>query len=206
LQLGVTNESLVLTSTVVINVIATANSTINGAVATYINPIIPKGFKAIYDGAVWPTDWDKGLVIQDALGNQFVWIPVDGTNVPYAKWCTTDISYTETTDDILPIGITSETNQITKYGGFYIARYEARDVSTKLVSKKNIYDLAGGSWKFTSEKCEVTFDDIVMSCCILRAGDYSLWGSDFPADSRYAQFADSLSVGGLNFRVALYIL
>ncbi len=46
-----------------VNVIATANSTVNGQDTSYSNPIIPKGFKAINDGTKWPTDWNKGLVI-----------------------------------------------------------------------------------------------------------------------------------------------
>jgi Tfp pilus assembly protein PilE len=117
--------------------IATTNTTVNGAMASYSNPIIPVGFKAINDVAIWPTDWNKGLIIEDASGNQFVWVPVDGTNVPYAKWCTTGTSYTTTTDDTLPAGIASEVSQITKYGGFYIARFEAGKESTAtLVSKK----------------------------------------------------------------------
>ncbi|MDD2376825.1 MAG: hypothetical protein PHD15_05225 [Clostridia bacterium] len=126
---------------VAVNVIATENSTVNGQAATYQNPIIPTGFKAINDGTVWPTDWNTGLVIEDASGNQFVWVPVDGENVSYAKNFTYPTNYgatsLNTTDDELPDEVTSETNQITKYGGFYIARYEAGNSSNILVSKKN---------------------------------------------------------------------
>jgi Tfp pilus assembly protein PilE len=138
-EMNITNGAALppLYGTVAVNVIATSNSTINGASPTYSNPIIPNGFKAINDGTVWPTNWNTGLVIQDALGNQFVWVPVDGTSVTYAKWCTKGSSYTTASDDILPAGITSETNQITKYGGFYIARYEAgKEGASTLVSKK----------------------------------------------------------------------
>jgi Tfp pilus assembly protein PilE len=125
-----------------INVIATVNSTVNGLVATYSNPIVPKGFKAVTTtDANWTnvsTDWNKGLVIEDTSGNQFVWVPVDGTNVTYSKWCTTNISYASTTDDTLPSGVTAENTQIANYGGFYIARYEAGNSSNVLVSKQNI--------------------------------------------------------------------
>lgn len=124
-----------------VNVIATVNSTVDGTVPVYTNPIIPKGFKAVNDTAVWPTDWNSGLVIEDGSGNQFVWVPVDGTNVPYAKWCTTGISYNHASisDDTLPSGVVNETEQITKYGGFYIARYEAgKEGASTLVSKKTI--------------------------------------------------------------------
>jgi len=132
ISIGIPNES-----GLGVNVIATVNLTVNGGSAAYNNPIVPKGFKAISDGVEWPTGWNSGLVIEDTVGNQFVWVPVDGTNVPYKKWCTTNISYVNTTDDTLPSGITNETNQITKYGGFYIARYEAGNVASVLVSKKN---------------------------------------------------------------------
>jgi formylglycine-generating enzyme required for sulfatase activity len=111
-----------------LGVIATENTTINGEMPTYYNPIIPKGFKAINDNTVWPKDWNKGLVIEDASGNQFVWVPVDGTNVPYVKKITYPASFTpsvsNTYDDFIPIGIT-EADQISLYKGFYIARYEA---------------------------------------------------------------------------------
>ena len=29
----------------------------------------------------------------------FVWVPVDGTNVPYKKWCTIGRSYSDCSDD-----------------------------------------------------------------------------------------------------------
>ncbi len=123
-----------------LNVVATQNSTINGQIPTYYNPIIPKGFKAVEDGTVWPTDWNNGLVLQDAAGNQFVWVPIDITNVTYAKWCTPGTSYDDPGlfDDALPQYVTNELNQIIKYNGFYIARYEAgKEGTDTLVSKKN---------------------------------------------------------------------
>ncbi|MDD2376673.1 MAG: hypothetical protein PHD15_02835 [Clostridia bacterium] len=122
-----------------VNVIATENSTVTGQATTYDNPIIPKGFKAINDGTVWPTDWNTGLVIEDSSGNQFVWVPVDGTDVTYTKWCTTGRSYTSTSDDTTPPGII-EIDQINSYGGFYIARYEA------------MFDYNGGSLRVASKK------------------------------------------------------
>ncbi|MDD2375967.1 MAG: SUMF1/EgtB/PvdO family nonheme iron enzyme [Clostridia bacterium] len=113
-----------ITSILGVNVIAVENTTVNGKAATYQNPIVPTGFKAINDGKVWPTDWNEGIVIEDVSGNQFVWVPVDGTDVTYIKWCTTGSTYADTTDDTLPSGMI-EINQINSYGGFYIARYEA---------------------------------------------------------------------------------
>ena len=63
-----------------------------------------------------------GLVIQDEKGNEFVWVPA--TESTYVK----DTSFrgsTPTGDDTLPNGITDETADVKKYGGFYIGRYEA---------------------------------------------------------------------------------
>ena len=68
---------------------------------------------------------DTGLVIQDEKGNEFVWVPA--TESSYAK-DTSFPSYENfkpTGDDTLPKGITDETADVKKYGGFYIGRYEA---------------------------------------------------------------------------------
>lgn len=108
------------------------NKTYSGATTgfAYNNPVIPADFTALTTtDANWTnlsTDWDKGLVIQDVNGSQFVWVPVNASTVTYAKWCTVGISHASTTNDALPATLseTTETAQITKYGGFYIARYE----------------------------------------------------------------------------------
>ena len=81
---------------------------------------IPKGF-TYKEGTK-----DTGLVIQqDEKGNEFVWVPA--TESTYVK-DTSFPSYnnfTPTGDDTLPKGITDETADVVKYGGFYIGRYEA---------------------------------------------------------------------------------
>ena len=113
------------------------NATINGENPTYNNPVIPVGFKAVEttkasweskDGVV--EGWNDGLVIIDEVGNEYVWIPVDGKNVTYSKWNSSiNTQYTvkkdQVKDDTLPKGVSSEIYQISKYGGFYVARYEA---------------------------------------------------------------------------------
>ena len=135
------------------NIIATKKSTVNGEAAAYNNPVIPKGFKAINDGTVWPTDWNTGLVIEDINGNQFVWVPVDGINVPYAKWngAVTSVDAALTTEDTLPTGVINELDQIVNYGGFYIARYEAgKEAVTMVVSKK--YVTAWNNISYTNSK------------------------------------------------------
>ena len=77
---------------------------------------VPKGFK-YKEGTK-----DTGLVIQDEKGNEFVWVPA--TESTYRK-DTSFPGYTPTGDDTLPNGITDETADVVKYGGFYIGRYEA---------------------------------------------------------------------------------
>ena len=77
---------------------------------------IPKGF-TYKEGTK-----DTGLVIQDENKNEFVWVPA--TESTYVK----DTSFPgdkPTGDDTLPKGITDETADVVKYGGFYIGRYEA---------------------------------------------------------------------------------
>ena len=80
---------------------------------------VPKGF-TYKEGTK-----DTGLVIHDEKGNEFVWVPA--TVSTYIK-DTSFPSYNNikpTGDDTLPNGITNETTDVKKYGGFYIGRYEA---------------------------------------------------------------------------------
>ena len=77
---------------------------------------IPKGF-TYKEGTK-----DTGLVIKDDNDNEFVWVPA--TESTYVK----DTSFPGVIpagDDTLPNGITDETADVKKYGGFYIGRYEA---------------------------------------------------------------------------------
>lgn len=109
---------------------------------TYKNPIVPDGFSKVNtDDAKWedtdrdgnPDGWNNGLVIEDKDSNQFVWVPVDGSVLKYNK----DYSYEDefgkfstgedkyANDDSFPKGVSDDQEQIIKYGGFYIGRYEA---------------------------------------------------------------------------------
>lgn len=76
-------------------------------------PYIPYGFTHI-DG----TEVDTGYVIQDSRGNQFVWVPVSTGSL---------IRNTDGNDEYAEIDNTATGlyNSVSKYYGFYIARYEA---------------------------------------------------------------------------------
>ena len=244
---------------------------------------VPKGF-TYKEGTK-----DTGLVIHDEKGNEFVWVPA--TVSTYIK-DTSFPSYNNikpTGDDTLPNGITNETTDVKKYGGFYIGRYEAgipegdtspsnkkgipvskKDaivwtninytnakasaenmisneyVQTGLLTGKawdtichwiksddelkdsrtygnyndslapanensgtkrtagfnenwkvkNIYDLAGNVWEWTSEAYS--------SISISRGGSYDYGGSDFPVSCRDRDSASGAN-GVTGFRLRLYI-
>ena len=80
---------------------------------------IPKGFDYVTGTK------DNGLVIKDGEGNEFVWVPA--TESTYVKDTSfpSHNDFTPTGDGTLPNGITDETADVVKYGGFYIGRYEA---------------------------------------------------------------------------------
>ena len=94
------------------------------AESAWNKPYVPSNFHYV-EGTV-----NDGYVIADESGNEFVWIPVDGVNVKYEKWCETGWSYTDCSDvpdEEYPEGITAatENNVVNSAGGFYIGRYEA---------------------------------------------------------------------------------
>lgn len=84
----------------------------------YDKPYIPEGFRYV-EGT-----WDTGYVIEDSeKGNQFVWIPVDGTTVSLKRknFSITDITMegaNEELDDTF-------SESVEKYGGYYVGRYES---------------------------------------------------------------------------------
>ena len=80
---------------------------------------IPKGF-TYKEGTK-----DTGLVIKDDNDNEFVWVPATKTTYIKDTSFPSYNNFTPTGDDTLPNGITDETADVVKYGGFYIGRYEA---------------------------------------------------------------------------------
>lgn len=117
------------------------NSVVTGIIysenKTYIDDngdtaVLPAGFKVSSKSNEQTID--DGLVIIDKKGNEFVWIPctMDGENnsVKYEKRngdvsSENSVTAEQTSDDTLPTDISSEIDQINKYSGFYVARYEA---------------------------------------------------------------------------------
>lgn len=96
--------------------------------SAYNNPLVPIGFKKVEtETASWelenelPKGWNNGLVIEDELGNQFVWIPV---NIEQLNQHTTFNDKAIYNKEELSKKKDDE-KQILNYGGFYISRYEA---------------------------------------------------------------------------------
>lgn len=129
------------------NVLATTDSTIDGRIPCFYNPVIPEGFKAIGNEEDQTIDinakWGEqnaylyGLVIEDKNANQFVWIPVENMNIfKTTDWQknapkeTIDPTYTEPTKE-------DEEEyykmyyKVKKYGGFYVGRYETGDLTAQ---------------------------------------------------------------------------
>ena len=165
------------------NINGDSNKTYTGEETSPSNPVIPVGFKISNDGASWNLlsdgktveGWNSGLVIEDKDGNQFVWVPVDGTNVTYTKkdWAYKDVLITGLdvvkTDDFPEKVKTTwkqdEQSQITKYHGFYIARYEAgipKDMEEEPIDKtsEGITKLRNTSGIPVSKKNQIPWGNI----------------------------------------------
>ncbi len=130
----------------------------------YKNPIIPQGFKSVEtELASWkldeegnPIGWNNGLVIEDDMGNQFVWIPVKDVNNIKRKdgfYAREEQNYVNSCKEADDNNKTIESEElyksIKKYKGFYIARYEAgiedefktniQDGTLQPLSKQNVH-------------------------------------------------------------------
>lgn len=129
------------------NVIAEKNSTIDGRIPCFYNPVIPQGFKAIgneqdstiNEKAKWgeQNSYLYGLVIQDENENQFVWIPVENMDI----FKTTDWEKNEPKGSINATYVEPLKDEekeyynmyykVKKYGGFYVGRYETGDITAE---------------------------------------------------------------------------
>lgn len=89
---------------------------------------IPKGFTYLTGTK------ETGVVIEDGLHNEFVWIPVDGKKIKYEKLA--KINGTTPTIDLRTLDI-DENADVIKYGEFYIGRYEATTPDGTEATKNN---------------------------------------------------------------------
>ena len=109
---------LILTRTEIINQIKNRRNAEEETSYAYNNPYIPDGFYYV-DG-----DWDTGFIIEDAAnGNQFVWVPVDGTTVKLERknYSVADANMDECSEELDSVF----SDSVTEYGGYYVARYES---------------------------------------------------------------------------------
>lgn len=114
---------------------------------------IPAGFRVSLSKGT--NDVKNGLLITDNIdengnstGNEFIWIPINTNyerNISYNKEEISSTAYTITgylPEGIAPTNETSDNNetaekeQVKKYGGFYIARYESGQENLKTVNEK----------------------------------------------------------------------
>lgn len=109
-------------------------------ISSYNNPIVPEGFRKVEtDTASWelkegiPQGWNKGLVIEDELGNQFVWVPLDIENIVFNE---NDLKNNVVYNKVNMNLNEREDLQILKYEGFYIGRYEA-GISNEVLENVN---------------------------------------------------------------------
>ena len=178
---------------------------------TYNNPIVPDGFKKVETStASWnlengiPIGWNNGLVIEDMNGNQFVWIPVNINDLSYSEHSLTwDEQYLYKNDNL------DET--IRKYGGFYIARFEAgvpeefQSINTNISAKINdvegipVSKKGARVWNFISyENAEknakkmYSSENIKSELISLRQ---SVWILNWLNNSGYDVYSDSSSWG-----------
>lgn len=152
-----------------------------GNYAPYNKPYIPQGF--VHVGT---ETWNNGYTIKESsTGNEFVWVPCvtnenqikPGDNVVVFKRLTSSM-YIGQADKITGDDENSHTHEIEsnveKYGGFYIARYEAglpnttqstesedaikSDFTQKPVSKAGV-----GVWNFISRADAITVSNSMIS-------------------------------------------
>ena len=139
--------------------------------------IIPKGFKISTEEKTI----NKGLVIQDEVGNEFVWIPVTTESIYERKkdYEDVNISGTAFTDTgYLPDGIQptsdddinneqAEKQVVLEAGGFYVSRYEAGNEEETLVSKKGVTVYSNISQEDTKAKAKtfINNDNVKSALC-----------------------------------------
>ncbi|MBQ9012061.1 MAG: hypothetical protein IJ094_00495 [Bacilli bacterium] len=133
---------------------------------------IPKGFSYVTGTK------ETGTVIKDSSNNEFVWVPASSST--YKKDFSFPSNYSasssNTSDDTLPTGITDESADVLKYGGFYIGRYEATTPDGTEATKTDENGLP------TCQKGKVVWDGLEYSKAKERA-EKMYTGSNSPIQS-----------------------
>lgn len=176
-------------------------------VSTYNNPIVPSGFKKVEtENASWDINengeikgWNSGLVIEDEVGNQFIWVPVSDIHK----------------DENYLISDNEEEIQLFKYGGFYVSRFEAgvpenlqiqlNDISNETndvigvpVSKKNIKPWNYISYNNANESARLMYNNENVKSELMSLNKAKIiveWlkksGYDTDNSSSWGNFSDS---------------
>ncbi len=118
-------------------------------------------------------DIKEGIPKNDLEGNQFVWIPCSIENYKKYNW-----GYNNTIGSWDTWTPAAEMTQIQKYGGFYVARYEAGTSEIKLTSGKKIGDekTSTSNWQDNRYVVGNTTED---SKPTSKAGEIPYYYSDF---------------------------
>jgi hypothetical protein len=179
--------------------------------------VVPSGFNIVVGDT---SNLNAGVVIEDGNGNQFVWVPVADQGLEYSKLTgeyTTTITADGTTDDGLPGDITSEQTQINKYGGFYIARYEAgiptsiatthtieaemiaaRNVAGVPVSKQNQVPWNYIDYNNAQANAESMYSNNVIQSGLITGTQWDVVMKWLETGSRYNVRTDSSAFGNYN--------
>jgi len=148
----------------------------DGSLLAYMEPIIPKGF--IASDKETEDQVSEGLVIyqgdetvstdEDAMTtrNQYVWVPVPNIaefeRYDWGKGYSIDETTSYDLDDANEAAeYQAMRKSVEKYGGFYIARYEAGKEEGLLVSKKEATSWRGVNWTDAKSACETLTTDYV---------------------------------------------
>jgi hypothetical protein len=124
-------------------------------------------------------DTRTGIVNNYILkGNQFVWIPVDET---YAKkdWGYSNDSWDSSTQS-------GEYKLVTKYGGFYVGRYEAGVGDVKLSSNVD-FSAANGASDWLKSDFSLNSNTLTSGQISEKAGEIPYYHSDFKTAQTLSQ-------------------
>ena len=160
------------------------NSTIDGQTPSYKDPVIPAGFFAVNTSSAdwnnYSTNWNNGLVIQDNFGNQFVWVPVNGSyqKNPSFPSNLSNSTLSNLVDDTFPESL-SETGLVNKYGGFYIGRCEAG------------FNYNNGNIRAMSNKCKFYATTNWSSNRVAKDDNYQWNWINYTDAKRYAENMDT---------------